>query len=78
MSQDTGSEFYNYKGFYSIVLMAIVDADYKFTFCDVGCQSRISDGGVFKNSSFTQALVQGIVHFFFIKKFCISRFAKRS
>lgn len=57
--KNTGSQFYNYKGFYSIVLMAVVDADYKFTFCDVGCQGRISDGGVLKNSSFWQALVQG-------------------
>ena len=55
----SGSEFYNYKGYYSIVLMAIVDADYKFIFADVGCQGRISDGGVLRNTTFWKALVQG-------------------
>ena len=57
--RNTGSEYYNYKGYYSIVLMAIVDADYKFIFADVGCQGRISDSGVFKNTAFWKALVQG-------------------
>ena len=34
----TGSEFCNYKGFCSLVLMSIVNYDYKFLYVDVGCQ----------------------------------------
>lgn len=52
----SGSLYYNYKGFNSIVLMALVDASYKFTYIDVGCNGRISDGGVFSNCSLSSAI----------------------
>lgn len=43
------NDHYNYKSQFSIVLMAVADADYKFTFVNTGCQERISDRGFFKN-----------------------------
>lgn len=52
----SGSEFFNYKGTFSIVLMALVDAHYNFIFVDIGCQGRISDGGVFRNTTLWKKL----------------------
>ncbi|XP_050542002.1 uncharacterized protein LOC126905910 [Daktulosphaira vitifoliae] len=48
------SEFINYKGTFSIVLMVLVNANYCFLYTNVGCQGRISDGGVFKNTSLSK------------------------
>ena len=48
---NSGPTYFNYKTFFSIVLLLLVDADYKFLYVNVGCQGRISDGGVFKKFS---------------------------
>lgn len=39
--------------------MAICDAEYNFLYIDVGCNGRISDGGVFNHCSFARALQNG-------------------
>jgi len=46
------TEYYNYKGTFSIVLMAVVNANYDSTFVDIGCEGKISDGDVLRNTSF--------------------------
>lgn len=53
---NSGSEFYNYKGYHSIVLFAVVDGNYNFIYVNVGCQGRISDGGVFNNTTFRRLI----------------------
>lgn len=52
----SGSEYYNYKGFFSIVLMALVDAHYKFLYVNLGANGNCSDGGVFRDCNLREAL----------------------
>ena len=51
-----GSLYYNYKGFHSIILMGLVDADYKFIWSEVGANGACSDTQVFNNSDFKTAI----------------------
>lgn len=52
----SGSLFYNYKNFYSVVLFALCDADYVFTMIDVGSYGRESDSSIFSRTSFYDLL----------------------
>ena len=56
---NSGSTFYNYKGTFSIVLLAVCDANYCFILLDIGDSGRHSDGGVLSNSAFGQAMESG-------------------
>lgn len=58
----SGSLFYNYKSFFSIVLMAVVDADYLFTCIDVGAYGSSNDSNVFKKSNFGRRLAANQLH----------------
>ncbi|GFQ92544.1 DDE Tnp4 domain-containing protein [Trichonephila clavata] len=55
----SGSRFYNYKGTFSLILLACVDANYKFVLVDIGAEGHNSDGGIFRNSIFGQSLEKG-------------------
>nr|CAI5836615.1 unnamed protein product [Callosobruchus analis] len=56
---NAGSTFYNYEGSHSIVLLALVDADYKFITIDVGAYGRNSGGGIFEKSEIGKKLQRG-------------------
>jgi len=53
---NSGSLYFSYKQYNSVVLMALVDACYKFLYVDIGSYGRISDGGVFNSCSLSAAL----------------------
>lgn len=55
----SGSLYYNYKSYYSIVLLASCDADCMFTMVDVGAYGSQSDGGILKNSHFGRRFLSG-------------------
>lgn len=54
---NAGSEFFNYKQFHSINLLAVCDADLKFIFVDVGQAGKWSDSGVFEALTFGDTLL---------------------
>ena len=55
--------YYNYKGFFSIVLLALVDGDYKFLWADVGSNGSSSDCGIFNESELEPPLREGTLGF---------------
>ncbi|CAH1967192.1 unnamed protein product [Acanthoscelides obtectus] len=54
--QRSGSLFYNYKHFFSIVLLAVVDTSYRFRYVDIAAYGKECDSSVFKESTFFHAL----------------------
>lgn len=57
--RNSGSSYFCYKNFFSIVLLAVVDQYYKFMVVDIGSYGRHSDSAIFENSAFYQEYVSG-------------------
>ncbi|KAJ8929905.1 hypothetical protein NQ314_017370 [Rhamnusium bicolor] len=49
--------YFNYKGTYSTVLLALVDANYRFIYIDVGTNGRMNDASIFSKSLFNKKLI---------------------
>ncbi|XP_017472557.1 PREDICTED: putative nuclease HARBI1 [Rhagoletis zephyria] len=55
----SGSLYFNYKQRFSITLLAVCDADYTFTYVDVGAFGCQSDGGIFSRTAFGKEILNG-------------------
>ncbi|KAG1946513.1 hypothetical protein F2P79_013391 [Pimephales promelas] len=58
----SGSQYFNYKNTFSIVLLALVDADYRFRVIQVGDFGRTSDGGVYAGSDLGRGMESRTLH----------------
>lgn len=56
---DSGSLFYNYKGFFSAILLAVCDAKCRFTKVDIGECGSLGDAGPFNNCKLGKDMRQG-------------------
>lgn len=57
--KNSGTLFFNYKDFFSIVLLAIVDANCKFVFVDIGSYGKEGDSGIFTKSKISEKIKNG-------------------
>lgn len=53
---NSGTLYFNYKKTFSIVLLALVDAQYNFIAVDIGAYGKNSDGGILSHSNMGKAL----------------------
>ena len=53
-----GLLYYSYKGFHSIVLMALVDADYKIIWVDIGANGSAYAAAIFNHSEMKEAAIE--------------------
>ncbi|XP_018358394.1 PREDICTED: uncharacterized protein LOC108758103 [Trachymyrmex cornetzi] len=59
----SGSQFFNYKKYFSIVLLAICDANHKFVWVDIGQCGGISDSGVWSNTELAARVREKLLKF---------------
>lgn len=59
---DSGTLYYNYKHYFSIVLLAVCDANYNFIYVDVGAYGKSNDSAVLKDTSFYYKLKNSLLN----------------
>jgi len=59
----SGTLYYNYKNFFSIILLAVCDSNYCLRVIDIGSYGKESDSNILKRSTFGKQLYSGKVNF---------------
>ena len=59
---NSGADFFCYKKYFSVVLLALVDAEKKFIFVDVGGYGKNSDASIFNSSELGRKLQDGTLN----------------
>ena len=60
---NSGALYHNYKGFFSIVMLALVDGQYKFRWVDVGTGGSCSDAQIFTACHLKRKIDDGSIGF---------------
>ena len=61
--KNTGALYHNYKGFFSIVMLALVDGQYKFRWVDAGTAGSCSDAQIFNACQLKRKIDDGRIGF---------------
>ena len=59
--RESNKEYHNFKNFYSVVLMAIVDSQYRFTWASCGFPGNSHDSLIFQSTNLYSEIVKGNV-----------------
>ena len=62
------SDYFNYKKFFSIIMLAVVNAELKFTYVNVGAPGRSNDSSVYTRSTLSEVIHSPIYenHFIYV------------
>ena len=58
----SGSRYFNWKHSFSFVLLAVVDATYRFLWVDIGRSGGCSDSGLFRSTAFGNKVIEGTLN----------------
>ncbi|CAF0962216.1 unnamed protein product [Rotaria sordida] len=65
------TDHYNYKKFYSVIMLAVVNCDLEFTYINFGASGQCNDGSVYTRSNLSKVLQHSIYEDYYMMINCI-------
>lgn len=59
----SGALYFNYKAYYSIIMLAVADAHCRFRYVNIGSMGMCVDAGIFKDCGLRQAIDDDTLNF---------------